>query len=515
MIVAMASERNLARLGDESFAKLGDRESLFFEGVWHRSGALREQALRLAGGLRELGVKPGDRVVVTMPNMAEVGVAYAALWRIGAVITPAMFLLTDTEVRHIFEDSEATAVITSPEILPKVQLAAAGVETLKWIITTGDAPEGAIAFSEVEQGAPFESIEPVDDSALAALMYTGGTTGRSKGVMLSHENLWFCGHSSWETGYDPGIVRTLVPLPLAHAFGLIVTVVGMHSPEPGVSVLQRWFDPASFLQLAQEHRIQNATVVPSMIQMLLQQPLEDYDLTSLKYLISGAAPLAPEVIAEVERRIPGVMVREGYGCTESGAVISTTPPGERKIGSVGKVIAGYECRIVDELDKEVPPGEPGEITVRAPGVMQGYWKSPEVTAETLRGGWLHTGDIGRLDSDGFLWILDRKKDLIIRGGFNVFPRDVEEALLEHPAVGAAAVVGKPDTRLGEEVVAFVSLRPDRTATSDELIEFAKTRCGAHKYPREVHIVDAVPLTAVGKVDRKAVRNLVSGAPATS
>jgi long-chain acyl-CoA synthetase len=246
-----------------------------------------------------------------------------------------------------------------------------------------------------------------------------------------------------------------------------------------------------------------------MIQMLLQQPLEEHDLSTLRYLISGAAPLAPEVIDEVERRLPGVQVREGYGLTESGAVISSTPPGRRKIGAVGRVIPGYEVRIVDDQDRDVPPGEPGEIICRAPGVMQGYWKSPEVTAETLRGGWLHTGDIGRLDEDGFLWILDRKKDLIIRGGFNVFPRDVEEALLEHPAVGAAAVVGKPDARLGEEVAAFVSLRPGRTATADELVEFAKTRVGAHKYPREVRIVDAVPLTPVGKVDRKAVRALLA------
>ena len=501
-------ERNLAVLGERSFARLGDRESLFFEGAWYRSGDLYERARRLAGGLVRLGVRPGDRVVVTMPNMPEVGVAYNALWRAGAAITPAMFLLTDSELRHILDDSEAVAVITSPEILPKVQLAAPGVETLRWIITTGPPVEATVSFDELEQAEPAGIVDRAD-SDLAALMYTGGTTGRSKGVMLSHENLWFCGRSSWEASYEPELNRNLVPLPLAHAFGLIVTVVGMHTPDPGISVLQRWFDPAGFLDLVDEHRLQTATVVPSMIQMLLQQPLEEHDLGSLRYLICGAAPLAPEVIHEVERRIPGVMVREGYGLTESGAVISTTPARERKLGSVGKPIPGYEVRIVDELDHDVPPGEPGEIVCRSAGVMSGYWKSPEVSADALRGGWLHTGDIGRLDGDGYLWILDRKKDLIIRGGFNVFPRDVEEALLEHAAVASAAVVGRRDPRLGEEVVAFVALRPGRTATAEELVEFAKSKVGAHKYPREVRILDAVPLTPVGKVDRKAVRSLVA------
>jgi long-chain acyl-CoA synthetase len=501
---------NLARLAEESFERQGDRESLWFEGRTYRTGELRERSHRLAGGLAELGVRPGDRVVVSMPNQPEVGITYNALWRAGAAITPAMFLLTPAEVRHILENSEAVAVVTSPELLPNVQAAAAGIETLRWIIVTGPVAEGTVSFGELERAERAPLVE-VPDDALAALMYTGGTTGRSKGVALSHENLWYCGRSSWEASYEPGVNRTLVPLPLAHSFGLIVTVVGMHSPEEGFSVLQRWFDPAGFLQLAQQHRVQVATVVPSMIQMLLQQPLEDYDLSALRFLVSGAAPLAAEVVHEIERRIPGLIVREGYGLTESGAVISTNPPQGRRLGSVGRVIPGYEVRIVDDQDRDVPAGEPGEIICRARGVMRGYWKSPDVTAETLRDGWLHTGDIGRFDEDGFLYILDRKKDLIIRGGFNVFPRDVEDALLEHPAVGSAAVVGRPDPRLGEEVVAFVALRPGTSATEDELVEFAKEHVGRHKYPREVHILESVPLTAVGKVDRKALRQRLAAA----
>lgn len=499
---------NLARLAEESNQRSGGEGRLHFEGRDYTGGELHERARRLAGGLLALGVQPGQRVVVSMANQPEVGIAYNALWRAGAAITPAMFLLTQSEVRHILEDSEAVGLVTSPELLQHVRGAAEGVRTLRWIACTGDAGDGVLSFAELESSPP-AGIVDVDDAAMAALMYTGGTTGRAKGVVLSHENLWYCGHSSWESGYEPGINRGIAALPLAHSYGLIVTVVGMHSPEVGFSVLQRWFDPAEWVRLVEEHRLQVSAVVPSMIQMLLQQPLEDHDLSSLQYLVSGAAPLAPEVVHEIERRIPSVTVREGYGCTESGAVIATNPPHARRLGSVGKPIPGYEVRIVDDEDRDVPAGETGEIICRARGVMRGYWKSPELSEQVLRGGWLHTGDIGRLDSDGYLYVVDRKKDLILRGGFNVFPRDVEDALLEHPAVAAAAVVGRPDDRLGEEVVAYVSLRPGQQASPDELVEFAKGLVGRHKYPREVHLLDQVPLTPVGKVDRKAVRALIA------
>jgi long-chain acyl-CoA synthetase len=237
-------------------------------------------------------------------------------------------------------------------------------------------------------------------------------------------------------------------------------------------------------------------------------PLEDYDLSSLTSLTCGAAPLPAEVARELGRRLPGVELREGYGCTESGAVISSSPPGKAKPGSVGKPIPGYEVRILDERDVEVPTGERGEICCRSRGVMRGYWKSPDATGDTLRGGWLHTGDIGYLDADGYLFIVDRKKDLIIRGGFNVFPRDVEDVLMEHPAVALVGVVGKPDPQRGEEVVAFVSLRPGQQATGEELVAFAKARLAAYKYPREVRVLPSFPLTLVGKADRKALRAML-------
>jgi long-chain acyl-CoA synthetase len=495
---------NLARLAEQSFENHGDRESLFFEERWYRSGELHDRSCRLATGFTELGIEPGDRVVVMMANCPEVGIAYAALWRAGAAITPAIFLLSVEELHHILDDSEARAVLTTPEFLANVKTAAEGIESVKWIISIGPEEDGVISLESLEKADP-GTIVPRDDSDLAALMYTGGTTGRAKGVMLSHENLWFCGKSAHDASHVDGVNRTLVPLPLSHSYGLIVTVVGLHNVDPGVAVLMKWFDPASWPQLVQDHQIHIGTVVPSMLQMLLGMPLEDYDMSSLRYLVSGAAPLAADVMQEFERRVPGVKIREGYGLTESAAVISTMPPSAIRPGSVGTAIPGYEIKIVDDDDNELPNGEIGEICCRSRGVMLGYWKSPELTADALRGGWLHTGDMGRLDDDGYLWIVDRKKDLILRGGFNVFPRDVEDVLLEHPAVAVAGVVGRPDTAKGEEVIAFVSLHGGRDATEEELVDFAKGKLGKYKYPREVHIVPQVPLTPVGKVDRKALR----------
>lgn len=364
-------------------------------------------------------------------------------------------------------------------------------------------------FAQLETTAA-GGIASRSDDDLAALMYTGGTTGRSKGVMLSHRNLYRCSASSFEASQAPGITRTLVPLPLSHAYGMIVTLVGFHAVGPGFAVLQRWFDPAQWVALAQEYRIQRTSLVPAMIQMLLAQPLEDADLSDLVYVNSGAAPLAAETGEQWQRRVPGSQVLEGYGCTESGAVISTSPPGAFRPGSVGLPIPGYQVVIRDDAERDLPPGADGEICVRSEGVMTGYWNSPAETSRAMRGGWLHTGDIGHLDTDGYLYVVDRKKDLIIRGGFNVFPRDVEDVLVQHPAVAMAGVVGRPDARLGEEIVAFVSLRPGASALPAELTAFARERLAAHKYPREVRILDALPLTSVGKLDRKALRARAPG-----
>jgi long-chain acyl-CoA synthetase len=289
---------------------------------------------------------------------------------------------------------------------------------------------------------------------------------------------------------------------------LIVTVVGFHAEEPGDAVLMTWFDPTGWLDLVQEFKVHQSPMVPTMLQILLAMPLEDYDLSDLRYIVSGASPLSTDVVTEFERRVPSVHIRQGYGLTETSASMTVTDPNERKLGSVGKANPGFDIRIVDEAGNDVLAGDEGEIICKSQAVMLGYWRAPEATAESIKDGYFYTGDIGRLDADGSLWILDRKKDLILRGGFNVFPRDVEDALVEHPAVAVAGVVGKPDPVKGEEVVAFVQLNPGAEATADELIEFAKGRLSKYKYPREVHIVDAVPLTPVFKIDRKKLRTML-------
>jgi long-chain acyl-CoA synthetase len=503
-------DHNLAALAEAAYRRLGDYDSLVFEGRTYRSGELFDRGCRAGSGLVKLGVSPGERVVVLMANCPEVGIAYNAIWRAGAVVTPVVFLVSPPELKHILADSAAVAVVTTPELLATVTAAAAGAPQLRHVIVVGGTPGSlpghvrGVDFAELES-APAAGIVEVSDDDLAALMYTGGTTGRAKGVMLSHRNLYYCSRSSHETSRTVEITAALTPLPLSHAYGMIVTLVGFHATEHTLGVLQRWFDPAEFLTLAQQYRIDRTALVPAMIQMLLAQPLEDFDLSALRYVNSGAAPLAAETREQWERRVPGSEILEGYGCTESGAVISVNPPGASRPGSVGLPIPGYQVSIRDNDDTDVPAGEDGEICVHSDGVMAGYWNSPEETSAALRGGWLHTGDIGHFDADGYLYVVDRKKDLIIRGGFNVFPRDVEDVLLQHPAVAMAGVVGRPHERLGEEIVAFVSLRPGSEATAAEITEFARGRLAANKYPREVTILDSVPLTSVGKLDRKTLR----------
>jgi long-chain acyl-CoA synthetase len=502
-----AGEHNLARLAEQAFERRGDYPSLLFEQRWHSSAELFERARRIAGGLMALGVAPGDRVVVTMANSPEVGIVYNALWRAGAVVTPATFLLPPEDLRHVIADAEACGVVTSPEFVDKVREAVAGLDDVRFVLCTENSGGEVVSLESLEAAEPASIVDRADDD-LAALLYTGGTTGRAKGVMLSHANLHFSGRAADDAAHVAGVNRALATLPLSHSYGILVTIVAMHNPEPGVAVLLRWFEPRAFLALIAEHRLQIAAVVPSMLQILLAQPLEDHDLSSLRFVPCGGAPLAPEVEAKFCRRVPSVSVRQGYGLTETAALISTNPAGGEKPGSVGRPVPGCSVEIVDDDGRELPPGELGEICCRSPGVMRGYWRSPETTAEALRDGRLHTGDIGYLDRDDYLFIVDRKKDLIIRGGFNVYPRDVEDALLEHPAVQLAGVVGRPDQRQGEEVVAFVSVHSEANVTPDELIAWAREHIGGYKYPRELEIVDSVPLTPVGKIDRKALRSRI-------
>jgi long-chain acyl-CoA synthetase len=508
-------EENLARQAELALERQGDHDSLFYEGRWQTAGSLADRAARLATGLTDLGVRPGDRLVVLMANCPEVLITYSAAWRAGAVVTPLIFLVSEDELRNALVDSGAAGVVTTAEFLPKVSAALAGAPSVRFVVVpgagtgAGSAAPGVpvLDFAQVEAAEP-GSIVDRSGTDLAALLYTGGTTGRSKGVPLSHANLFWCGWAANQNSAGPDVNTALVPLPLAHAYGLLVFCIGFHRDEGARTILMRWFDPAGWLKLAEEHRVQVGALVPSMIQMLLGQPLEKADLSELTWIGSGAAPLAEEVRREFEARVPSATIYEGYGCTESATLISSNPFGARRVGSVGRPVPGCEVSIQDDSGTVLPAGQDGEICARSPGVMTGYWHSKDTSA--LAGGWLHTGDIGHLDADGYLYVVDRKKDLILRGGFNVFPRDVEEVLVAHPAVAMAGVVGRPDVRLGEEVVAFVSLRPDAVVTAEELTEYARRHLAANKYPREITIVPMVPLTSVGKLDRKKLRQWITG-----
>lgn len=504
----------LGRLAEESWARHSDHESLFFEGTWFRSHALAGRARRATGGFIAAGVRPGDRVVVLMANCPEVFITYTALWRAGAVVTPVVFLASEEELSYILRDCGARVVVTTAEWTEKVAAASAGLDVT--VVVAGDAPPGTVALAELEKAAESPVVNRKPDD-LAAVMYTGGTTGRAKGVVLTNEGLWRVARAGYDRSHVAGVNRAIIPLPLSHAYGLIVTIAGMHAEERGVSVLQRWFDAKQWLTLAAEHRVQLGAVVPAMLQLLLAEPLEQSDLSELRYLSSGAAPLPREVLEQFERRVPGVRIMEGYGLTETSAVTSVNPPGRRRVGSVGLPLDCYRVIIRDDDGNELPPGVDGEICVRGTTLMRRYWNAPDATAAALSddGHELRTGDIGHLDADGYLYIADRKKDLIIRNGFNVYPRDVEDALVEHPDVAMAGVIGRPDAVVGEEVVAFVMPRWGAQLNADELTAFAKHRLAATKYPREIHVVDAIPMTSVGKLDRKKLRAMLAGKPVSA
>jgi long-chain acyl-CoA synthetase len=437
-----------------------------------------------------------------MTNSPDVLVASFAIWRAGAVVMPVIPAVTAGELAHVLRDSAAAALFTSPSTVALAAAAAVGLEVR---VVVAGASDEHVVLSALEGCAPM-GVVPREDDDLAALLYTGGTTGRAKGVMLTSANLWTTSWARQQVVESAGTTSVLVPLPMSHVFGLINALSRLHVSRPGTLHLMERFAAAEWLQRIEGDRISASALVPSMLQLLLAQDLEAHDLSCLSYVTSGGASLAMSVRQEFERRVPTARVCDGYGCTEITSTATMNPPDARRDGTVGRSLPGVSLRIEGAEGDELPPGADGEVCVASPGVMAGYWSDPDGTASVLKDGWLHTGDIGHVDVDGYLTIVDRSKDLIIRGGFNVYPRDVEDALLEHPAVAAAAVVGRPDPVLGEEVVAFVQVR--EAVDEAELLAFAAARLARTKHPREVRIVDQVPLTSVGKTDRKAVRRLL-------
>jgi long-chain acyl-CoA synthetase len=336
------------------------------------------------------------------------------------------------------------------------------------------------------------------------ILYTAGTTGQPKGVALSHANLVSNARAASRL-YELDRVRwSLAVLPLSHSYGLTLMNAGHILGTR--AVLLRWFNPELVLETIERYRVQQMAGVPTMYIYLLNFPdAARFDTSSMKLWGSGAAPLPVEIVEPFEAKFGGRLL-EGYGLTEASPVVSAHRySGERRLGSVGQPIPGVDVAILDDDDRAVPTGEVGEVCVRGPNVMLGYYRLPEETARTIRAGWLHTGDMGRLDPDGFLYIVERKKDLIIRGGFNIYPREVEDVLYAHPAVAETAVIGVADPVMGEDVLAFVVCKSGATATADAVIAFCQERLAKYKCPKQVRFVDSLPKSPIGKILRKELR----------
>jgi len=499
---------NISELLVKSVAQ-GEQVSIIYEDREITNVELDRAARKLGNALLGLGVRRGDRVILQMPNCPEIFSAFQAVWKIGAVSVPINYQVGVEETRYIYQDSEASTVITAPEYLEKVRAAKDGVLSLKNVIVVSGPPEsGAYVFEDlVEKSSDALAMVETSDDELAALIYTSGTTGKPKGAMHTHYGLYYSVvHIQKTTRYPLDMISVAV-LPLCHSYG-IACMNGQFLRAKSKTVVLRQFNVEKLFSAIDRYKIQYLPAVPTMYVYMLQFPdYRKYDLSSVRYFICGSAPLSVEVWKQFHEKFGGEIC-EGWGLTEAAANNSVNPvDGLKKVGSIGKPMVGMEMKVFDPADREVPQGQEGEIVIRGPMVMKGYWRQPEATAEILRDGWLHTGDIGYVDADGYFFITDRKKDIIIKGGENISPRAIEEVLYAHPAVAEAAVIGVKDPVYGEEIRAFVALKPGQSAAAEEIREFCGQRLKRFFVPQEVVILPALPKSLVGKILKKELRNL--------
>jgi long-chain acyl-CoA synthetase len=490
---------NLARnLTDTTRAHAG-RVAVRVDNAAMTYRALDEASAGVAGLLRERGLEPGDRVGIMMPNVAEVPVVYYGILRAGGVVVPMNPLLKGREVAYYRGDSGTRLVFAWHAFAAE---AGAGAEQAGAdLIVVDDVGFPGLLASV----APQDEVADRDSGDTAVILYTSGTTGQPKGAELTHGNLI----SNTEVA-RADIVRARPEdvifggLPLFHVFGQTVALNVAVAAGACLTLLPR-FDPAHALRIIAGHRVTVFEGVPTMYVALLHQPdRAGYDVSTLRMCISGGAALPVEVLRGFEEAF-GCAVLEGYGLSETSPVASFNHPGrERKPGSIGTPIRGVRMRVVDDSAQEVPPGQVGEIVISGPNVMKGYWQRPEATAEAIRDGWFHSGDLARVDEDGYFFIVDRKKDMIIRGGYNIYPREIEEVLYEHPAVAEAAVIGLPHPALGEEVGAAVALKPGAAVSAGDLRDYVRGQVAAYKYPRHVWIVAALPKGPTGKIQKRDI-----------
>lgn len=499
---------NLAEFRKKKVLAEGERIAIYFKDRELTNLQMQKNSGKLTGALKDLGIKRGDRVIIQMPNCPEVLESFYACWTMGAVIVPINFLMNDEEIAYIYKDSGAKTVISSMDFLPKVRAAQEKSPDMKTVILIDkEVPEGTIAYHPlVESAKEDDAFADMKEDELAALIYTAGTTGNSKGVMHTHHSLYANAKMQFESMAFPDEMINISVLPLCHSFGIATINNGMFRTAP--TVLLDSFDLELILSSIEKYRGNVMAAVPTMyVYLLLYPEPKKYDVSSMQFWISGSAPLAMETWKKF-KEIYGGEIIEGWGLTEAGANNSTNPiHGEKKVGSIGIPMKGTEMKIMDDDGKFLPRGEQGEIVIRGPQLMKGYWNKPEETAQAMRDGWLHTGDVGYEDEDGYFWITDRKKDLIIKGGENISPRAIEETLFAHPKISEAAVVGMKDDIYGENIKAFVVLNPGQTVTAEEIIDYCKKNLTNFLAPKEVVFMDALPKSLVGKVLKKELRKM--------
>jgi long-chain acyl-CoA synthetase len=478
----------------------GEREITYAE--------LEDRVRRAAAALTELGIRRGDRVALLLGNVPEFVEALHGAWRIGAVVAPLNVMLTPEEAGAVLADAEPSAVVVDPAFAPVVLAVESRVPTGHVIVIGGGpAPGGLARWEDILAGAGELQSSQVGPEDLALLQYTAGTTARPKGAMLTHGNLLANLDQMWEVPAlrEAGSDVVLLALPLFHIYALNV-ILGITIREGATAVLVERFDPAATLELVERRRITILFGAPPMFAAWLEAAGDrPPDLSSVRIAVSGAAPLPGHVLGAFRERF-GITIWEGYGLTESAPAVTTNALGEvAKADSIGRVLPGMEVRLVDDSGEEVADGDPGEIVIRGPNVFQGYWNRPEESAAAFRDGWLRTGDIAYRDEDGYLYIVDRSKDLVIVSGFNVYPKEVEEAIATHPDVAEVAVIGVPDERTGEAVKALVVARDGASPTETDILEHCRDHLARFKWPKHIEIVDALPKHVTGKVLRRALR----------
>lgn len=477
-------------------------------------GQLHAYVRRFAGALRKLGVDRGHNVAVLLPNVPHFTIAYYGCHYAGAPVVPLNVLLTADEIVHHLVDSQAVALVTWEGFYPQARAAVDQVDRCRHLIVAkadgGDvtAEPGTHNMTALIGSAdPVDELPPTMPDDTAVILYTSGTTGRPKGAELTHFNMFYNAHYAGTQlmQLTPDTVA-LATLPLFHSFGQTCiqnAVLGVG----GKVVLLPRFEPEAALELMSRHRVTYFAGVPTMYFALLHCPhAADYDLSALQWCLCGGAPMPVEVMNAFDEKY-GVNILEGYGLSETSPVASfNVIDRPKKVGSIGLPIRGVEFKLVDVNGQTIEEADvPGEIWIKGHNVMKGYYGRPEATAEAIRDGWFRTGDVARRDADGYYFIVDRIKDMIIRGGFNVYPREIEEVLYAHPAVAEAAVIGVPHERHGEEVKAVIALKAGTSVGEAEIVDYCKERLAAYKYPRVVEIVDALPKGPTGKILKRALK----------